>query len=94
MSKQSDIEEKIKRLELELEELKSAKMPIRQLSDYSDKQKIAAFDSFYSQALEHLKETEFSGYADDDAATYMFEAVMELLSPPGSLIWEYYNSLI
>lgn len=94
MSKQSDIEEKIKRLKSELDELKASKRQIRPLSDYSDKEKIMVFDSFYGQALEHLNETESSGYADEDTANYMFESVMELLSSSDSIIWEYYNSLV
>jgi hypothetical protein len=51
------------------------------------------FDLLYGQALEHLNEIESSGYADDDAAHYMFKSMMDLLSPFDSSIWDYYNSL-
>jgi len=88
--KKEKIEQEIARLQGQLEELNTIDQKVRQLSDYSDKEKIAIFDDFYEQALDHLKAVKEDEARDDDSY-YMFEAIMELLSPRDGSIWPHYE---
>ena len=95
--KDKDIDERIEDLLMEVEALRKTKKKdkyVRRLDEYTNVEKIVAFEKLYASALAHLERIEVNGFAPSRDEHYMFEEVMELLSAKdGPKIWDYYNSL-
>ena len=64
------------------------------MEEWTDEQKIAAFDQIYNYANEMLEsEEEFPG-RESDEEHYAWELIMELcLGRDAQSFWDYYNSL-
>ena len=98
MTPEKKLEKEIKEKQAALEAIKNNKAKkdsvIRPLESYSDKEKIEAFDSFYTGAISTIKQKEGEENHDDDAE-YTWESVMELLAYPkkSKEFWEYFNKL-
>ena len=92
MNKVKELQDKIFELQEELKKAKLKAKKVRSLGAYNSLEKSARFDSLYRLALGHLNRVE-EGRAKDDDEHFMFEAIMNLLSPEDGSIWDYYNSL-
>ena len=77
------------------EKLENEKSSVRRLDQYTDEEKIVAFDELYNSAKEMLQEVLDKGYANEDNDHYTWEEVMELLAHKARRndFWKYYNSL-
>lgn len=93
--RRKQIEDEIAKKQAELDGLSNKEdVPVIELSDYTDEEKVKYFDSMYKMAFDHLKSVEDSGYKDDDAENWFFEEGFKILNikNPKSL-WNYYNKL-
>jgi hypothetical protein len=63
---------------------------MKELSEYTDEEKIKWFDRMYNDAREQFICVERTGATNDADEHYTWEAVIELL---GSDIWDAWNSL-
>ncbi len=90
-----EINQKKQELELlEKESLNNSRSSaIKELSEFTDKDKIAKFDTLYKSALHMLNEVEKNGYIPKDSEHYSWEEVMELLARDKGKFWTYYNSI-
>lgn len=89
---EKEIADKKKELEaLKLKNKNSARgRAIKELEEFTDEEKIKAFDSLYSHAALDLKEA-VKGV--EVAEHWAWEAQMNLLARDRQLFWDYYNSL-
>jgi len=68
---------------------------VRQLSEYTDAEKIAAFDKLYKFAS-GVYQARRNEERTKDSNHYAYEAVMELLTPKGErnrVFWDHWNEL-
>lgn len=89
------IEEKRKELE-ELEKLEKVydrNLIVKELSEFTDEEKIKIFDYLYKSSLEDLETLEREGYQDEDSAQYVYEDFLEIVARDKKLYWKYRNSL-
>jgi hypothetical protein len=88
---QQEIEEKIKLIN----KLKrsSKKEVIKDLSEYTDEEKIKFFDDTYNSSLELLIQKENGEIGDEIDTQYDWEANMLLLAKDQISFWKYWNSL-
>lgn len=102
MEKQSRIDEvkaEIERKKRELESLEKSlsmdkrRMAIKDLSEFSDEEKIKQFDKIYNIALSVVEEAEENGYVDEDTDHYVYEDVMGIIARDRQEFWKYFNSL-
>lgn len=84
------------RTRLELARLKEKNLKrteaIKDLSEFTDEEKIKAFDSIFNRALSYVKSAEVD-YKRDDDPNYGFEEFMEIVARDKDKFWKYYNSL-
>jgi len=66
---------------------------IKQLSEYTDNEKIQIFDNFYDRAKAMLDEIKDGNIGDEDDVHYIWEDVMNLLAKNRKRFWKYYRSL-
>lgn len=90
-----DIELKKKELEkLELEQKHAIrKLAIKDLSEFTDKEKIKIFDKLYKSALGSINTSEQINYHDDDNMHYGGQEYFEILARDRDEFWRYYNSI-
>lgn len=65
---------------------------IKDLSEFTDEEKIKAFDSIFNSALGYVQSAE-QDYRRDDDPNYGFEEFMEIIARDKDKFWKYYNSL-
>ena len=65
---------------------------IRDLSEFSEEEKIKAFDAIFNRALSYIESAE-ADYRRDDDAHYAFEEFMGIIARDRDKFWKYYNSL-
>lgn len=91
----ADIERK--RLELELMEKSlisnERALAIKDLSEFTDEEKIKVFDKIYKSALSIVEDAETNGYVNDDNPHYIYEDVMSVIARDSRVFWKYFNSL-
>jgi hypothetical protein len=91
----ADIERK--RLELELMEKSLVSneraLAIKDLSEFTDEEKIKVFDKIYKSALSIVEDAETNGYVNDDNRHYIYEDVMSVIARDSRVFWKYFNSL-
>lgn len=96
MNKQ-EIENQIKKLNQELIDLENKEKSsdcIKNLSDYSDKEKIEKFDKIYQYLIDILESKKTEDYNDEDDATYLYEYMFdEIIAKNNDAFWKYHNSL-
>ena len=82
------------RLELAIIKEKNLKrdQAIRDLSEFSDEEKIKAFDSIFNRALSYVESAE-ADYKRDDDPNYAFEEFIGIIARDKDKFWKYYNSL-
>lgn len=90
--------ERIKQLEREIENLKQKvenattwSTRVRQIQDYTDTEKIAAFNRLYQQTYNHVKEVAETRWCDEDNKHYLYEAIME--ETMGKDVWDILKNL-
>lgn len=99
MKKSELLREQIKNGQKELAELleqehkESRSQTVKELSEFTNEEKIEIFDSLYACAKSNLDSAEENGSESDDDEHYTWEAVMEIMGRNKQLFWEYYNSL-
>lgn len=103
MEKQSRIEQvkaEIESKKRELEALEKSlsmdtrKMAIKDLSEFSDEEKIIEFDKIYNIVLNVVEEAEKNSYIDEDTDHYVYEDVMSIIARNKKDFWKYFNSLL
>lgn len=93
------LRKQIKEKELELERLEKEealskrKEAVRDLSEFSDEEKITIFDRLYEESLEDLTDLEDKGYSDEDSPHYAYESFLEIVARDKRKYWIYRNSL-
>lgn len=84
------------RTRLELARLKEKNLKrieaIKDLSEFTDEEKIEAFDSIFNRALSYVESAE-EEYKRDDDPNYGFEEFMGIIARDKDKFWKYYNSL-
>ena len=69
----------------------------RTINNYTDEEKVAAFDSLYKMVHEEWEKLSKDGYGSKDFKYYAYEAVMELLAPASGdgirAFWDALNAL-
>jgi hypothetical protein len=65
---------------------------IKDLSEFTDEEKIKAFDSIFNSALGYVQSAE-QDYRRDDDPNYGFEEFMGIIARNRDKFWKYYNSL-
>lgn len=65
-------------------------IPIKEITDYTDEEKIKAFDKLHKYAKEQLVYKLENDYEMKDATNYTWEEVMSLL---GENIWDIWNNI-
>ena len=98
MSRESilkEIEEKKRELlELEKKEKLVARgYAIKDLSEFSDDEKIKMFDKMYKSAESSLEQSIKDGYHDEDNMHYGGEEYFEILARNKKDFWDFYNSI-
>lgn len=90
-----EIEERRAELaKLEAQEIKdSKKEAIKDLSEFSNDEKIKIFDALYNYSKDELEEVENTGYTDEDSDHYAWETLITILARDNKKFWKYYNSL-
>ena len=66
-------EQELERLKKE-EQLSNRKEIVRELSEFSDEEKIAIFNKLYKESIDDLIHLEDKGYSDEDSAYYAYES--------------------
>ena len=85
-------EQELERLKKE-EQLSNRKEIVRELSEFSDEEKIAIFNKLYKEAIDDLIHLEDKGYSDEDSAYYAYESLLEIVAKDKKEYWNYRNSL-
>lgn len=84
------------RTRLELARLKEKNLKrieaIKDLSEFTDEEKIKAFDSIFNSALSYVESAEVD-YKRVDDPNYGFEEFMGIIARDKDKFWEYYNNL-
>jgi len=90
-----EIESKTKELEqLDLKEkLGEKKSAIKELSEFTDKEKCKYFDKFYKSASNNLERYIETKFEKSEEEHYSWEEHMSILSRDNKLFWNYYNSI-
>jgi len=82
---------------LKLQEEKSnsnRRNAVKELSEFTDEEKIAEFDKMYIRAKNDLESIEGEDYCEDnDEDNDAWMAQMEVLARNNNLFWKYYRSL-
>lgn len=99
MNKVTELKNEIEAKKLELLKLEETERKqgcstvIKDLSEYTDIEKINAFDKFYKSAELMFTSVETSGFNREDDKQYTWEDIMGLLARDKSKFWAYYNKL-
>lgn len=98
-SKIEEMRADIKRKKLELELMEKSlisnerALAIKDLSEFTDEEKIKVFDKIYKSALSVVEDAETNGYVNDDNSHYIYEDVMSVIARDSRVFWKYFNSL-
>lgn len=68
----------------------------RSVEEFMIDDKCDFFDKMYEMAASTLKQIEAEGYTPNDIEQYMYEEVMQLLTPSGQsnkVFWDYFNQI-
>lgn len=102
MNKQSKILEmraEIERKKRELDALEKSlvnderNLAIKDLSEFTDEEKIKWFDRLYKSSLDVVEEVEKNGYINEDTPHFIYEDVMGIVARDRNAFWKYFNSL-
>jgi hypothetical protein len=93
LKKQIEDQQKTLQELLKQEKLSKRSEAIKNLSEFTDEEKIKIFDKFYKSALSVVNEAEEKGYTDEDTPGYMYEEFMCILARNDTQFWKYFNSL-
>lgn len=66
---------------------------IKDISEYTNEEKIKFFDKLYRAAYAELVELENTGNHDEDCAQYAWEEYISILARDHKLFWKYWNKL-
>jgi hypothetical protein len=92
----ADIERK--RLELELMEKSlvsnERNLAIKDLSEFTEDEKIKVFDKIYESALDLVNQVEVSGFINEDIRHYLYEDVITIIARDEKAFWLYFKSLM
>ena len=68
-------------------------MAIKELSEFTDEEKINFFDKLYNSAYSELVDTESNGYHNEDCVQYDWEEYIEILARDHDAFWKYWRKL-
>ena len=95
-TRKEQLKNDIAKMQAELERIEApiTSAPVLRLTDYTNEEKIAFFDSMYKLAFDTIKEVKENGYCDEDTVNWFYEtgfAVLNLRDTKS--LWKYKNSL-
>ena len=88
----AEAKERLEKLEQQ-EKINGKKDAIKELSEYTDEEKIQFFDKLYNSAYLELTELEEEGYHNEDCAQYAWEEYIAILAKDRNKFWRYWSSL-
>lgn len=77
----------------EKEKYSARNLAIKDLSEFTDEEKIKKFDALYESAMYSIKEVERTGFVNEDDEHYSWEDLITIPARDKDKFWKYYNSL-
>ena len=77
----------------EKEKHSTRNLAIKDLSEFTDEEKIKKFDALYESAIYSIKYLEDNGFESKDDEHYSWEELISLPAREKDKFWKYYNSL-
>ena len=98
MDERAELEKQLSEARRKLQELdiresdKDYKNAIKDLSEFTEKEKISHFDTIYGNAIDMVYAAK-NGETSDEDEHYAWESIMEIVARDREKFWKYYNKL-
>ena len=99
MTEVEKLEKELQEAKLKLEQAREKEkhsarnLAIKDLSEFTDKEKIQVFDILYHSAMYSIEELEKNGFKSEDDEHYSWEELISIPARDREKFWKYYNSL-
>jgi hypothetical protein len=99
MTEVEKLEKELQEAKLKLEQAREKEkhsarnLAIKDLSEFTDKEKIEVFDRLYYSAMCSIEELEKNGFQSEDDEHYSWEELISIPARDREKFWKYYNSL-